>query len=210
MSIVTDEVISGLRKEVLKGNHSSMWSAKALGLLGDTDFLLNNIGKKELREDVLNGISTIYQSWVNYCVHPQSLDFRPLKNTLEKYSFSQEILEKNLALGGGYRCIGKEDIDEALDGLDSSWELIRQLSVCFLGDKSLGKKDGKRILLKLAECLTDSKSEIRRLAIFSIMDWGKEAVVYISHIEKLYNDGNEQVREIAIESVHKLSEKYKK
>ena len=84
IGIANKKVVKALEQEVLKGNSPSSWSAMALGLLCQVDFLLEHADNIQYRKNVLNGIATMYESWVNDVVHPTKLDFEPLQKALEQ------------------------------------------------------------------------------------------------------------------------------
>jgi len=206
IGIVEPLVITTLRAGVKESTRASMWSAMSLGLLGDTDYLHELLKFENMMENAVNGITARYRSWANYCKQSNPLNYQPLRTLLESGSDeSIKIAIENLAPGISYNDITIDDLEEALSGLTSSHQLIRQHAVCILGDRSLGGNAALEVLPALAELLADECPVIRRLAVLNLSYWKKLAVKYRPNIEVLLEDESNQVKATAENVLTKLN-----
>jgi hypothetical protein len=196
IGVSSDKVIRALRREVRRSSAAAMQSASALGVLGDTKYLLKLTDDDVTRENAISGLTAPYQA--GECVKPIPLDYRLLERLVEKKcSKCTRMVKKELAPGTSYCDIAVSDIDEAIRGLQSPHLVIRQHAVCVLGERSLGKTAAKRILPALAEKLRDRHANVRRLAIWNISYWKSAAKPYRLEIRKLIKDSDPDVRSTA-------------
>ena len=77
--VATGKVIKALRHAVSESTEAAMWSANPLGMLGDTEFLLELGDHEATREDAVSGLATPLQIWANESVKPIALDYRPVE-----------------------------------------------------------------------------------------------------------------------------------
>jgi hypothetical protein len=183
----TPQVLRALRKRVKDG----FWPAMALGMLGDERWLM-----KQPAEDAIGGLAAPLKAIATRSRRP-TLAYAPLETYLQRIGKSAiACAEKELAPGSSYREIDGRDTDEALRGLTSPFAVIRWHASSLLGDRSLGKAAGKRILPALGERLGDDNATVRRLALLAIVDWKAAAKPYRAAIEALATDRNASVRNI--------------
>ncbi len=194
----SDKVIRALRREVRQSSDAAMWSASALGMLGDTKYLLKLTDDEATRYEAVNGLTAPLKAWANESVKPIPLDYRPLEGLLKKECAEcTEIAAEELKPGNSFCQIVATDIDEALRGLQSPHLVIRQHAVCILDDRSLGKAAAKKILPALIEMLHDPHPNVRRLAILSISYWKASAKPYLAEIKRMKKDPDAEVRSTA-------------
>lgn len=196
--VASVKVIKGLRQKVRRSTDAASWSARALGILGDTDFLLKLTDDETTRCAAVSGLAAPLLSWANDSVKPIPLNYcsieRLLKKTCPKCT---TFAKEQLAPGRCFVEIDASDIDEAIRGLTSPHLVIRQHAVSILDDRSLGKAVAKKVLPALVETLNDRHPNVRRLAILSISSWKAAAKPYLAEILKMKKDPDADVRSTA-------------
>lgn len=166
----------------------------ALALLGEIEFLLELAREPRTQIIAIRGISSLYSTLMNHwCQHPQPLDYRPMERLMAIPGCEAKVFE----LFSGSRSITPEDVDEALRGLESQHDGIREHAVCTLGNPKLGKKLAGKILPALAARLQDTSATARRLAIVSLSYWKKQASPFAGEVRKLFKDPDPQVASFA-------------
>ncbi len=194
IGIADQNVIKALRRDVTTSAKNAAWCARALGMLGDTDWLLTQSEPEETREIAITGITGPLMAWASDCNTPVPLDYRPLEALLEKGSDYELIAAKIVKPGSSFIEITRDDVDEAIRGMQSPHVLIRQHAVCVAGERKLGKAAGKKLLPAVVGCFQDDVANVRRLAILSLSDWKAAAKPWHDDARKLYNDPNSNVR----------------
>lgn len=192
IGISSDEVITTLRKGVLEKDYgTARHSTSALTKLGDIDYLLSLTNSDSTRETAICGITTLY----GYS-YKGKLDYAPLEKLLDKdCPKCKAIVEYELKPGSSYMDITANDVDEAIRGMGSRHQLIRQHATSVVGERKLGKNAIKKILPELIKRLQDKDPTVRRFAILSI-SWLGEEKSCISLINQLENDKDESIRQL--------------
>lgn len=187
--VASPAVIDSLRR-----HSGELWCAKALGLLGDFDWLATQaadtaaLGFAARFLDVATGGT------------PPPLDYRRLERYLDRASQgARAAVETQLEPGRSYIEILPEDVDEALRGLVSPHAVVRWHAAAVLDDRGLGAAIGKKVLPALAERLADPHPIVRRLALLSIGRWKAAAKPYRAAIVPLRQDPDAVVARIATE-----------
>jgi len=200
IGIASKPVIRALRESVREQTRYAWWSASALALLGDIEFLFELAEDDARRSNVIRGLSFLYRGFddpEDWLRRPK-LDYGIFERLLDRKSKAwTQIVAEELSPGKGFVCIQPDELDEALRGLQSEHVLIRQHAACILGERSLGAAAGKRILPALARCLEDPNANVRRLAILNLSEWKAAAKPYRPDIKRLLSDKNEGVRAMA-------------
>ncbi len=189
IGIPDPEVLKVLKQHARQGHEVVSHDTIALALLGEVDFLLELADSAKTRDIAVEGICSLYSVWLDWCLQPRKLDYRPLEQLLEKPACKGKVRE----LYSGNCHIDEGDVDEALRGLESKHTVIREHAVIVLGDRRLGGKLAIRILPAVAARLQDRSATVRRLAILSLSDWKKAAKPYVAEIRKLFKDPNADV-----------------
>lgn len=198
IGVADKRVIQALRKEVRKSSGAAMWSAFALGFLGDHDFLLKQADNDATRKCAVSGIVASLLSWANGCVTPIPLSYAPLERLLaKKCRKCSQLALRELEPGRGTIQIRPEDVDEAIRGLASPHLVIRQHAACVLGERSLGKAAGAKILPALVQAFEDRHANVRRLALVNISYWKAAAKPYLKDIRRMTRDDDPNVRAAA-------------
>lgn len=184
IGMATPEITLALRARA--GEH---WFARALGMLGDHAWLAQQGGEAAVH-GLCARLKAISSSGVRW-----PLDYRPLEVYLD--TADAEVVasvEEELEPGSSYVGIAKDDIDEAVRGLQNRHAVIRWHAACLLGERGLGEDVGKRVLPLLAERLADPHPIVRRLAVLAISDWKQAGRPYYGDIQRLSEDPDEIVR----------------
>ncbi len=189
IGIPDTDVIRILKQHALKGHETACHDTIALALLGEVDFLLELADSAKTRDVAIRGICSLYSVWLDLCLQPRKLDYRPLEQLLKKPACKGKVSEHF----SGNCHIDEGDVDEALRGLESKHAVIREHAVIVLGNHRLGAKLATRILPAVAARLQDRSATVRRLAILSLSYWKKAAKPYAAEIRKLFKDPNADV-----------------
>jgi hypothetical protein len=199
LGIPDPDSIRILKQHARKGHELAFHDTIALALLGEVDFLLELADSAKTRDVAIRGISSLYSVWLDWCLQPRKLDYRPVEQLLEKPACKGKVSR----LFSGPCHIDERDVDEALRGIASKHAVIREHAVIVLGDRRLGAKLATRILPALAARLTDRTATVRRLAIIALCYWKKAAKPYAAEIRKLFKDPN---ADVALMAKHYLKE----
>jgi len=200
IGIASEKVISTLRNEVLKSGKSAAWSACALGMLGDLDWLLEQTDSAKTRKHAVGGLVLPLRSFANETAQPIPLDYRPLEALLQKgCPHCDEIATEELRPGSVYVDIANDDVDEAVRGMKSEFVIIRQHAVCVAGERKLGAAAAKKLLPAIVERFQDEVPNVRRLAILALSYWKAKARPYHDEARKLIEDPDKDVRIFAFD-----------
>lgn len=195
IGVANDHVISTLRGEVLKSGKSAAWSARALAMLGDLDWLLEQTKSETTRKQAIGGLATPLRGFGNDVAQPIPLDYRPLEKLLQKgCPQCDEIAAEELRPGSVFVDIAKDDVDEAVRGMQSEFVIIRQHAVCVAGERRLGAAAAKKLLPAIVERFEDEVPNVRRLAILALSYWKTKARPYHEEARKLIHDSDADVR----------------
>lgn len=187
IGMATPKIIEALRARA--GEH---WFAKALGMLGDHAWLAQQGG-----ETAVNGLCARLKAISSGGVR-WPLDYRMLEQYLDGADAEvRASVEEELAPGSSYVAIAKDDVDEAVRGLQNRHAVIRWHATSLLGERGLGEDVGKRVLPLLAERLADPHPLVRRLAVVAIAGWKQAGQPFHAAIQRLGEDPDEIVRRVA-------------
>jgi hypothetical protein len=194
----TEAVISALRKHARTKGGTGELSANALHLLGDVEFLYELLNSEELLNQAVDGILKGLKVGASDRKVPLPLNYSHAERLLAMNSPAIEarVIEA-LKPGSSFIDPKPSDLDELIRGLNSPHVPIRQHAACVAGDRALGKAVGKKLLPVLAEKLTDSVPNVRRLALLALSYWKSDAAPYHAEMKKLQKDKDPQVREYA-------------
>jgi len=185
------EAIAALRR----GAPGSAWFAKALGMLGDVDWLRTQADPSVATQGLVAPLLAVTSAGST----PPTLDYTPLEgwlNTANTDGVAQ--VEAALKPGRSFAAITVDDVDEALRGLGAAHAVIRWHAASVLRDRSLGEEIARRVLPALAEALTDPHPLVRRLVVLSIGSWRGDAASYRSALEVLLDDPDRLVRKTVV------------
>lgn len=196
---LTDQkVLNALRREVVKSGDAAAWSARSLGILGDSDWLLDQTDVESTREAAVHGLCAPYSIWANRCSQTVPLDYGPLESLLGKRCATCDaMVQEQLEPGSSFIEITRDDVAEAVRGMASEYVIIRQHAVCVAGERSLGKAAGKTLLPAIVERFQDEVPNVRRLAILALSEWKAAAKPYHEEARKLISDPDKDVRVFA-------------
>ena len=189
IGVATDEVLTALRAQA-DGN---LWHPMALGMLRDYGWLTTvpPIGTAIL--GLVGPLKAITSG-----ARALPLDYHPLEGYLDRVGKPAiERAEPELAPGSSYVDISPADVTEALRGLHSKYAVVRWHAASILGDRRLGKANGKRILPELAACLKDRNRLVRRLAILAMARWKAASKPYRDVVAAVASDSDPTVRRTA-------------
>ncbi len=120
------------------------------------------------------------------------------------YEFVQNILDLNdneltsiinfyLSPGRGLLTIQAEDIDTAIQGLESQHSIIRLHATFALCETKLLNKDKEKIIPCLIRKLNDENVEVRRFAKLSVESWSKHLKKFRKNLEILKTGSDAEV-----------------
>lgn len=198
IGIADKPVIEALRNVVTASEKPAAWSARALGMLGDSEWLLAQTESEATRKNAVVGITAPLMSWASECNTPVPLDYRPLESLLESGNAEFEQIAADIVKPGSqFIDITRDDIDETIRGMQSPHVIIRQHAVCVAGERKLGKNAAKQLLPAIVGCFQDDVANVRRLAILSLSYWKAAAKPWHEDARKLMHDPNVDVRVFA-------------
>lgn len=173
------------------------WAAIALSRLGRLDLVLARADS--LSEGVVaSAVAGPYTSFRDHAVVTLPLDYRPLAWVIEHWPGYLPALTESLTPGSGYCRITAAEVDTALHGLSSPHMIIRRHAVSVLGERPLGSQAGQRVLPLLCRAMRyDPDASIRRLAIFSLLCWGRDSRHLAGLVREALSDPDAAVREAA-------------
>ena len=187
-------------------------AAYSLALLGETEYLLNMAKKAKTRTLAIGAIKRLYSGFLsdNSVVYVP-LDYRPLEHLLTIDS-CRKPAQKPRDTSYYFSCalerreINAADVDEAIRGTKSKYKMIREHSVCCLGNRSLGKACSQKAMQAIVDCFEDRTISVRRLAVINIQHWKKMAEEHLPAIRRLARkDSDPDVRDAARSTVYWLT-----
>jgi hypothetical protein len=193
-----DGVIQALQAALGQtGAADQQWVAVALSRLGRLDLVLDRAGS--LPPDVVAGaVAAPYRSFRDHAVTAPPLDYQPLAEVIERWPACLPALAAELAPGTGYCDITADEVDTAVLGLSSPHVIIRLHAARVLGQRRLGRRVGRRVLPLLCQMMRqDPDASVRRLAILSLLSWGRDSRHVADVIREALDDTAAEVREAA-------------
>ena len=193
IGVASPPVLEALRRMVSERKNSASWSARALGALGDDDFLLNLAGE-EFASLAAAGIVTHLQAWFPGC---RELDYGPLSRLLTRGEPFAQHAQEELKPGRPCCHITPEELPTVLEALQSAQTTIRSHAVRVLGDRRLGRRHARAVLEALVQAaLQDPEAEVRKLAVLSVKSWKKTGARYHDRLRPLLDDPDDRVRKM--------------
>lgn len=171
LSGVTDPaVIANLRRYVIEGKDEATrdWCARALGYLGDLEWLLTLAPSQHTVKLAVQGCCANLSAFRERGAQRVILDYTPIERLLDRVPECAAEIEQTIKPGSSFCYIGKSDIPEALRGLDSPHVSIRRHATCVLDNRRLGKKECAKIVEALQPCVQDPDQTVRYLAKLAI------------------------------------------
>ncbi|HEX5540248.1 MAG TPA: DUF4303 domain-containing protein [Micromonospora sp.] len=194
-----DDVVRALHAALTwcEGSDQS-WVACALSRLGRLDLVLDQVDRLPQRV-VVSTVVAPYTSFRNHTVAvARRLDYRPLRDVIERWPAYIPALVEELKPGRGYCDITVDEVDEVIRGLTSPHVVVRRHAVCVLGERRLGAAVARRVLSLLGQAVSqDPDATVRRLAILSLLRWQKDSHRYANVVREALNDPAADVRETA-------------
>jgi len=193
-----DDVVAGLTDALDRRQGSDReWAARALSRLGRLDIVLNRVDRLP-SSVVVTAVAAPYESVRDHSVAPPRLDYTPLTEVIERWPELEPALREALKPGTPFCRISREEVDEALAGLDSPHRVVRRHAVAILDDRDLGEDVGARVLPRLAQAIrSDPDPVVRRLAVLSLTWWRQEARPYLDAVRAALDDPDDSVRDTA-------------
>lgn len=186
IGIAAPDVVSMLRAQA----GTSAWHAKALGMLGDLEWLSHQDPAVACSGLTIRLLALAYDQ---DGVTSPALDYRPLERWLDVLGDEALVLAEEALAPGSYIALKADDVDEALRGLISRHAVVRWHAASVSGHRGLGKKNGAKLLPALVRALDDTHPIVRRLAVLAIGRWRSSANQYRGAVSKLCNDTDEIV-----------------
>lgn len=187
LGAASPEAIAALRR----GAPASAWFAKALGMIGDVDWLRTQGDPSVAAQGLVAPLLAVTGPGAS----PRALDYAPLAGWLATVDApGVALVEAALKPGRTFAAITVDDVAEALRGLGAAHAVIRWHAASVLGDRSLGEEIAQRMLPALAEVLTDPHPVVRRLAALSLGRWQDQAAPYRPALEARVDDPDLLVR----------------
>ncbi len=174
-----------------------LWTARALARLGRLDVVLDHADRIP-DEAVVTAVAAPYKSFRDHGQHPPALDYRPLEDVLTHRPAYAAALDEELKPGTALCSITAGEVPEALRGLRSEHGVIRRHAVCVLGERGLGRVEGRRILPALCHTMAhDPDPTVRRLAVLSLRWWHRDAHPFADAVRSALDDPAREVRAAA-------------
>lgn len=123
------DVVAGLI-DALERRHGPDrdWAARALSRLGRLDIVLDRIDRLP-SSVVVTAVAAPYTAFRDRSVAPPRLDYRTLTEIIERWPELEPALREELKPGTPLCRISREEVDEALAGLDSPHSVVRRHAV---------------------------------------------------------------------------------
>ncbi|WP_434773246.1 DUF4303 domain-containing protein [Pseudomonas entomophila] len=163
--LADESVIQALRRQAFEARKQTTRNAcvRALGYLGDTDWLL-----QQAPDIAVAGLCATFDSFRWRGVQPPLLDYRPLERLLERHPDLQATVEEALEDTGSQIGCTTVDAREALRGLASPHVAIRRHAAQGLNDRGLLPDDTLQVIEALRQALQDTDERVRHLARLSL------------------------------------------
>ena len=159
--------VAALRHALLHGTDESarVWSANALGYVGDFDWLLEQAAVPALGRFAAEGCCANLRAFRDANAHPLPLDYAPLETLLERHPALRTAVEDDiLQPGRGYCEIGADEVAEACRGLRSPHASVRRHAAFVLDNRRLGRPQRAEAVDALRAALADADPTVARLA----------------------------------------------
>ena len=193
-----DGVVETLRAALGQNDGTDrMWIAMALSRLGRLDLVLDRAGS--LPPDVVvSAVAAPYTAFRDHAVTAPPLDYRPLADFIERWPAHVPALEQDLKSGSGSCAIAADEVETAAAGLSSPHVVVRRHAVVVLGERRLGRAVGRRVLPLLCQAVRqDPDAGVRRLAVLSLLWWGRSSRHLADVVREASGDSSAEVREAA-------------
>lgn len=185
----TPEVLTALRARAER----RPWFPLALGMLGDHAWLI-----AQPPAIAATGLAARLRAIGYRDISPPPIDYDPIELYLGGDDEARTaMMEEELEPGKSFIDARPSDVDALLGGLKSAHPVIRWHAASLCGDRSLGKRAGKRVMPALVKVLEDPHPFVRRLAVFALGQWRAAARPHRAAIEALIDDDVELVGRLA-------------
>jgi HEAT repeat protein len=159
VGIADPAVIQALRKRVDGPDEGTRgWSQRALGYLGDVDWLL-----KQSADIAVSGCCANLSAFRDEGAQPYALDYTPVERLLALRPDYAAKVEELLAPGSSFCAIRATDVPEATRGLHSAHVAIRRHAASVLNERRVGKQGMADAVEALQASADDSDEQTRRL-----------------------------------------------
>ncbi|MFK7821469.1 MAG: HEAT repeat domain-containing protein [Planctomycetaceae bacterium] len=185
-------VLKALRNGTQAGGGLAEASCRALGQLGEIEFLFGLVGDTATRAAAVTAILRGLKS-----EEVPSLDYRHAERLLDlDDSAVTEAVNETLAPGSQMCELVEADLPELMRGLESQYPVIRWHAVRALNNR-LFKKSVKQVMPALAGMLDDNDATVRRMVLLSLAGWKSKAKPYHDVMRTLQNDPDPKVCDTA-------------
>jgi hypothetical protein len=171
LACITDPfVITSLRRYLIEGKDEAArdWCARALGYLGDFEWLLSLATSPQTVNFAVHGSCANLSSFRGRGAQRVILDYTPLEHLLDRAPDCAAAIEEMIKPGSSFCDIGNSDIPEALRGVASPHVSVRRHAICVLNNRRLRKKEFPRIVEALQACMQDGDQKVRYLAKLTV------------------------------------------
>ena len=169
--ITRPESVAALRHALLQGTDASAraWSARALGYLGDFDWLLEKAAMPALGRFAAEGCCANLCAFRDDNAHPLPLNYTPVETLLERHPKLRTAVEGDiLKPGSGYCHIGDDEVAEACRGLRSPHASVRRHAALVLDNTKLGRAQRAEAVEALRAARADADATVARLVKTSL------------------------------------------
>lgn len=134
------------------------WAARALGYLGDIDWLLT-----QSPAIAVAGCCASLSGFRDRGAQPAALDYTPVERLLAGLPACAAQVEEQLEPGSSFCAIRGSDVSEAVRGLQSPHVAIRRHAACVLNERRLGKRGVADAVAALRAQTDDPDEKVRYL-----------------------------------------------
>jgi HEAT repeat protein len=168
-------VITSLRRNVVEGKDEATrdWCARALGYLGDFDWLLSLTTSPRTVNFAVHGCCANLIAFRERGAQRVILDYTPLERLLDQAPDCAAAVEETISPGRSFCDIGNSDIPEALRGVASPHVSVRRHAICVLDNRRLKKNEFPKIVEALRPCMQDADQKVRFLAKLTVESLGR-------------------------------------
>jgi len=151
--------ITALRQTAQSDDPSTWgWAARALGYLGDIDWLLT-----QSPAIAVAGCCASLSGFRDRGAQPAVLDYTPVERLLARLPACAPQAEEALEPGSSFCAIRGSDVPEAVRGLQSPHVAIRRHAGCVLNERRLGKRGVADAVAALRARMDDPDEKVRYL-----------------------------------------------
>lgn len=168
------DAIPELRRFVDDESVGNNWCAKALGHLGDNEFLVERA--RAGVQVALDGICATFIAFADEAARDSGeripIEYELLGSFLEDADDEQKkAIQTDLQPGRSYRWVVHPlDVEPAVAALSSPHAVLRWHAARILGNVKLKKLEAARVVDALSERIRDRNKLVRRLAMLSLQD----------------------------------------